>query len=244
MAPPTIERFALGALPPRPWKNGGGTTREIAAAPPGAGVADFDWRVSVAEIASDGPFSAFPGVDRQIVLLEGAGVRLRGARFDRCLDRPLEPFAFAGEEPVEASLLGGPSRDLNVMTRRGAARAELRVVAGRGDVPACDALVLLAVGGAFRAGAFELAAGEGLVARGGAPALAAEACGPGGALIVILIFDEIAKLCDRRQPRRPRGRARRPRQPRRPRGRARRPRGAARARIGYHGPGAARAGRR
>ncbi|HEU4539125.1 MAG TPA: HutD family protein, partial [Polyangiaceae bacterium] len=73
-----MERFSLDALPAQPWKNGGGTTREIAAMPPDAGTSGFAWRVSVAEIARPGPFSAFPGVDRQIVLLAGEGVRLRG----------------------------------------------------------------------------------------------------------------------------------------------------------------------
>ena len=62
-----------------PWKNGGGHTTEIAAEPPGAGMASFAWRVSVADIAHDGPFSAFPGVDRTLVLLAGDGMRLATA---------------------------------------------------------------------------------------------------------------------------------------------------------------------
>jgi uncharacterized protein len=188
-----IERFVLNALPPRPWKNGGGSTREIAAMPPGAGMADFVWRVSVAEIASDGPFSAFPGVDRQITLLSGPGVRLRGERVDHRLDRPLAPFAFSGDDLIEASLLGGPSRDLNVMTRRGAARADLRVVEGGGAIDACDALVLFVARGAFRVASIELAADEGAIAREGAAGLRAEALGPGGALLVIRILNETTK---------------------------------------------------
>ena len=71
------ERLALSSLPATPWKNGGGTTREIAAFPPGAGLDDFGWRLSVAEVERDGPFSVFSGVDRTIVLLDGAGMRLR-----------------------------------------------------------------------------------------------------------------------------------------------------------------------
>ena len=61
-----------------PWKNGGGLTHEIAVHPSGAGMAAFEWRVSVAEVAQDGPFSRFPGVDRTLVLLAGNGVRLEG----------------------------------------------------------------------------------------------------------------------------------------------------------------------
>ncbi|MCG3056381.1 HutD family protein, partial [Escherichia coli] len=72
-----VQKFAVDAIAPTPWKNGGGATREIAVWPPGAAMESFAWRISVADIADDGPFSAFPGVDRQIALLEGAGVHLQ-----------------------------------------------------------------------------------------------------------------------------------------------------------------------
>jgi environmental stress-induced protein Ves len=82
-----------------PWKNGGGVTREIVCQPPGAGMDSFDWRVSIAHIASDGPFSAFPGIDRVITLLKGGGVHLSSAdgQVNHRLGTPLAPFAFAGE---------------------------------------------------------------------------------------------------------------------------------------------------
>lgn len=54
-----------------PWKNGGGTTAEVAVHPPGTGFDAFDWRISMADVAADGPFSRFPGVDRTLVLAEG-----------------------------------------------------------------------------------------------------------------------------------------------------------------------------
>lgn len=126
--PAALQAFALDQLPARPWKNGGGVTREIACWPPGAGLDDFDWRISVATIAAAGPFSAFPGVDRQIVLLDGDGVRLRGGGIDHRLDRRLEPFAFAGDLPLDCDLLGGPSTDFNLMLRRGRGSASLEVV--------------------------------------------------------------------------------------------------------------------
>ena len=93
-----IHRFDTASLAAAPWKNGGGTTREIAAWPQGAGIDGFDWRVSIATIDQAGPFSAFAGVDRVIMLLDGSGVRLRsgGGRIDHRLDRPQAPFAFAG----------------------------------------------------------------------------------------------------------------------------------------------------
>ena len=72
-----LQRFDTAELHATPWKNGGGTTRQVACWPPGAGSDDFDWRVSIATIAASGPFSTFPGIDRTIMLLDGPGVHLR-----------------------------------------------------------------------------------------------------------------------------------------------------------------------
>jgi len=116
----------LADCPPQPWKNGLGRTREIAVEPPGAGMDDFLWRVSVAEVDSAAPFSAFPGIDRQIVLLDGAGftMRLDDGRV-HALTTPFVPFAFAGEAKVDVALAGGPTRDFNLMVRRAQARGEV-----------------------------------------------------------------------------------------------------------------------
>jgi len=102
----------------QPWKNGGGVTREVAAFPPGAGMDAFDWRVSIADVASDGPFSLFPEIDRTLTILTGDGIALD---LDGLTSRllPGRPFAFPGDKPASATLLGGPVTDLNVMSRRG-----------------------------------------------------------------------------------------------------------------------------
>ncbi|MCW6510141.1 HutD/Ves family protein [Lichenifustis flavocetrariae] len=103
-----------------PWKNGGGETIEIAVHPEGAGLEDFDWRLSAARVATDGPFSTFPGVDRTLAILEGVGLELRvGEDAPVLLRRETLPYAFPADEPTEAQLLEGPITDLNVMTRRG-----------------------------------------------------------------------------------------------------------------------------
>ena len=47
-----MQRLDLAATPPTPWKNGLGQTRELACWPPGAGLDDFEWRVSVATVAA------------------------------------------------------------------------------------------------------------------------------------------------------------------------------------------------
>lgn len=111
-----------------PWKNGGGHTTEIAAEPPGAGTASFVWRVSVADIAQDGPFSAFPGIDRTLVLLSGHGMRLATAGDTMELHAPYEPVAFAGEAQIDCALTEGPTRDFNLMVRRDAATGTVVVV--------------------------------------------------------------------------------------------------------------------
>lgn len=145
----TLHRFDVQELPATPWKNGGGVTREIVSQPPGTGVTDFDWRVSIAHIASDGPFSAFAGVDRVITLLSGGGVHLLSdnAQVDHRLDVPLAPFAFAGEVPIHARLLAGDCHDFNVMTRRAVCSASLQVVRSACDRPAASQGLLMAVQG-------------------------------------------------------------------------------------------------
>lgn len=102
------------------WKNGGGVTAEIAAFPANASMEDFGWRISMADVAADGPFSCFPGVDRTLTLLEGQGMVLEiEGQGRRELDPASPPLSFAGDVPVMARLADGPVRDLNVMTRRG-----------------------------------------------------------------------------------------------------------------------------
>jgi uncharacterized protein len=139
------ERFDLRRIEPQPWKNGAGVTREIAVGPQGAGAGDFDWRLSLAEVERDAPFSAFPGIDRSIVLLRGAGMRLRsnGDELNHRLDQAFVPFRFSGETPLSATLLDGPSSDFNVMTRRGAWTADVTVYRGAFEPARADVTLLL-----------------------------------------------------------------------------------------------------
>lgn len=76
-----------------PWKNGGGQTTEIAVFPPHASVEDFGWRISMATVGEDGPFSVFPGVDRTLSILSGEGIELTIAeRPSVVLASPSEPY--------------------------------------------------------------------------------------------------------------------------------------------------------
>jgi uncharacterized protein len=103
-----------------PWRNGGGETREIAVWPTGASLDALEWRISLAKVASDGPFSTFPGVTRTLCVIQGAGIVLRvGNEPGQTLHTSSEPCTFDGERATSAALLDGPIVDLNVMSRRG-----------------------------------------------------------------------------------------------------------------------------
>lgn len=107
-----------------PWRNGGGTTRIIAVDPPAAGSGDsFRWRVSIARIEQDGPFSHFPGVDRTLWLLSGKGLTLDFEIKEIMLDTPLAAASFSGDDKVTARLHDGPTEDLNVMADRARVQA-------------------------------------------------------------------------------------------------------------------------
>ena len=187
-----IQQFRRADLAARPWKNGGGCTREVTCLPADSDMANFDWRVSIAQIGSSGPFSVFPGVDRVITLLDGPGVRLRSddGTMDHRLDRPLEPFSFPGEAIVQADLLGAACHDFNVMTRRMACTAQVQVLRGAITLPVLHDGLLLAVRGDWRLEGTApqgLGPGEGVWWHAAAAAWHLHPQTPGAALIAVLI---------------------------------------------------------
>ena len=102
------------------WKNGAGWTRELLVWPE-----PVEWalRISVADIETDGPFSSFPGVDRYFAVLNGEGVVLGVDGEEIRLDSQSALHCFKGEADTQCRLLGGATRDFNLMLRR--ERAEL-----------------------------------------------------------------------------------------------------------------------
>lgn len=105
------------------WKNGLGWTREIMRSPPRG---DWNWRLSIAEIEEDAPFSRFDDVDRELVLLSGNGLALH---FDdgpeQVLLPPHDRVRFRGERSVSGRLVDGPTQDFNLMWRRDRIEARL-----------------------------------------------------------------------------------------------------------------------
>ena len=102
------------AIPPQPWRNGGGATRELLVWPQGT---DWRLRISLADIDRDGPFSAFPGVMRHFAVLEGPGVQLQLADQTLALTPASPPLGFDGVLAPDCRLIDGPTRDLNLMLR-------------------------------------------------------------------------------------------------------------------------------
>ena len=126
----------------QPWKNGKGMTTEL-------------WRLerdgqllvrlSRAAVVEEGPFSLFPGIERNLTVVTGPGFRLTGEGLNLRCD-PLVPVAFPGDVQVSASETGGQqSDDFNVMTARHLPRPEVQV-AQNDSLPESGLLALYALG--------------------------------------------------------------------------------------------------
>lgn len=117
-----VERLPRAGYQRMRWQNDGGWTSEIARASSSSPDHAFDWRISIAEIERDGPFSAFTGCDRTILVLQGEGMELRldGDPVPALLNTRGRPFVFSGDIGAQCRLLNGATRDFNVMTRRAA----------------------------------------------------------------------------------------------------------------------------
>ena len=111
-----------------PWKNGGGVTREIAVWPPEAGLDDFDWRISMAEVREPGAFSLFPDVDRCLTVIEGCLRLTFDDETSVSLVARSKPWAFPGDQACHGLPIGGRVLDLNVMWRRGQFRSQVKRV--------------------------------------------------------------------------------------------------------------------
>jgi environmental stress-induced protein Ves len=156
-----------------PWKNGGGVTREVATWPPGAGFADFDWRISIARVAQGGPFSTFPGVDRELAVLDGTLRLSIEGRADMTVSPGSPPVHFPGDTPCSGDPGAASVTDLNVMTRRGKLSSRMtwiaverqqaikaaadRATAIRTFVLAVDSVTLISRGLAYQLQAQDLA---------------------------------------------------------------------------------------
>ncbi len=148
-----MRRIPQAQFQTAPWKNGGGITHEIARHRDGDALV---WRISLAEVTTDGPFSSFPGLTRILTVIDGAGLDLHGPQ-GVLPARPLAPVRFAGDTPVDGRLLDGPCRDVNVIFDGHCVEASVSVLRA-GDM--ASATGVLALAGAVRVGALPLPVGD------------------------------------------------------------------------------------
>lgn len=131
MKHPEVHLYRAADYPRMPWRNGGGTTQEVACNPGGSSTA-FDWRLSIADVAEDGGFSAFTGYQRIITVLEGQGIQLTVDGSEQAPLAPRQAYAFSGDAQVQCRLLDGPIRDFNLIYAPARCHARLQWVAGAG----------------------------------------------------------------------------------------------------------------
>jgi len=114
-----------------PWKNGGGTTIDIAER-------DDVWRFGRTPITVPGPFSDYTGFDRVQVLVAGRGLVLETPSGEIDVRTPFKPVRFAGEVPITSRLEAGPVEVVNLIGARARVRINLQVL-GTGATAAADA---------------------------------------------------------------------------------------------------------
>lgn len=149
-----------------PWKNGLGSTAQIAIHPSGADFAksEYLWRVSSATVRSDGPFSQFPGYDRWLVVLSGEGLLINGFPL-----LPFSPFHFSGEDLIHCELIRDAVVDLGIIYRRDEVQASmvLNDLQGAQTLALTQGLhFLFCVEGTLQAGTLKVSEGDTLQVSG------------------------------------------------------------------------------
>lgn len=166
----TPRRVAFADQRTMPWRNGHGSTREVAIEPAHATVqGPFRWRISRATVGADGPFSVFPGLDRSLWLVRGAGIEIDVEGVCTTLSTPFARIDFRGEAVVHGHLLDGPIEDLNVMWDRAritTTAAVLPMVGPRDVVVPAGTTWIVALAAPLRVDRTELDTGDALAIDG------------------------------------------------------------------------------
>lgn len=135
-----IRHLTLADYRAMPWANGRGTTLELARLD---GPGGMIWRLSIAAVVKNGPFSLFPGVDRILTVIDGPGFRLTGSGM-AMIAAPRAPVAFPGDVAIAAAGVTTPSVDFNVMAARDRCRASVTFLGMEPD-PAIAQTAILAL---------------------------------------------------------------------------------------------------
>ena len=125
-----------------PWANGLGVSYEVASDRDTDG--EWTWRIAIAPVIEDGPFSSLSGVDRELVVIEGNGMVLDAdAELVEC--RPGRVVQFSGDSTTFARLVDGPVVDLGLMMVRGSVTGSMIAVSADDVI---ESEVIVAIGGA------------------------------------------------------------------------------------------------
>jgi uncharacterized protein len=152
-----------------PWRNGLGTSWDIASDPADAGMDDFGWRFATARIDADVPFSVYPEVARIFTLIEGPGLELAfGTGRKLKVDRLFVPHPFACDVPTMCTLSSGPCMALNLFTRRGMWEAQAEILSSKAEITHSGPVLLFALMGRVEAEGEMLDKGDAAVLASGA----------------------------------------------------------------------------
>lgn len=184
-----MQIITLAELPATPWRNGGGQTRALASGNAAGRIAHpdgFDWRISLADLESDGPFSTFAGIDRHALLLGDGAVELAGPSA-AVMARPLLPISFPGELELSARRQPGTvqPRLLNLMVRRTALRGEIRVVTHACRIDDAVAWACVPLRGAWHLCGHQVEVGQAVLAQRGDARLAPRTVDACAALVMV-----------------------------------------------------------
>jgi len=184
-----MQTMTLAELPATPWRNGGGLTRPLASGHAMATTPhpdDFDWRISLADIVTDGPFSTFPGIDRHALLIGNGAVELSGSSA-AVMARPLLPISFPGELDLHARRQPGTvqPRFLNLMVRRWALHGEIRIITGTCRIDDAMAWALLPLTGTWQLPERQVAPGQAVLDHGSDVVASPRAGGACAALVLV-----------------------------------------------------------
>ncbi|MCX5750832.1 MAG: HutD family protein, partial [Candidatus Saganbacteria bacterium] len=130
----TLQRKTAALYKIMPWANGKGNTTELYVFPKEGKLTDRSavWRVSMASVTENGPFSVLPDYERIITVAQGAGFHIKGNMGTDVVVAPGVKYAFSGKETIECELIGGRCVGLNVFYRKEVSRAELKLL-GQGE---------------------------------------------------------------------------------------------------------------
>ncbi|MBY0552916.1 HutD family protein [bacterium] len=126
-----IRVIAKSEFKKMPWKNGNGITTQICIEPTTASLEqnNFTYRLSSASVEKDGDFSLFPGKNRILVPIQGAGFYLNDDEYEK-----FEVAQFSGDEKIHCSLFKGPVLDFGIIYNPKKIKAQARILNLKSDL--------------------------------------------------------------------------------------------------------------